>query len=706
MAVHPDPAAHRGVGLTCWRGRVAMALLAQRGHLLSWAPVAFGTGIGIYFALPAEPGMVAWLVLGAAVVLALVGMRAVAPAFAPLLVGLALAGVGLGLAGWRARDVAAPVLTFRYYGPIEGRIVGIDRSASDALRLTLDRVVLEDVAPERTPTSVRVSLRGDQRWLVAEPGRVVLLTGHLSPPSGPSEPGDFDFRRAAWFEGLGAIGWTETPVLTKSAPGSGLRFDRLRNRLSEAVRARIDGDAGGLAAAVMTGDRSGLSMSANEAMRDSGLYHLVSISGTHMGLLAAFIFALARTGIALVPPVALRVNGKKVAAWVALPAAAFYLALAGRDVATERSFVMVAAMLGAVLLDRQAVTLRTVAVAALIVLALRPESLVNPGFQMSFAAVVALSAVFGSSWLHRLSGRWRWAAPVLLVMLSSLVAGTATAPYAAAHFNRFAAYGLLANLLAVPAMGLLVMPGAVLLGLGAPLGLTQPALLLVELGCRWILLVADVVSGLEGATGGVVVPPPSVLPLFTLGGLLVILWRGGSRWLGIPIMAAALGLWMVADRPPLLVAPSGGIMGVMTDAGRALPRATGDRFVVESWLENDGDIVTQEGAAVRPGLALGERTARVEVGGATVLLVRGKRALAGIEDCGGADVLITDQEAGGRPCLVLDSTVLRASGAVAGWSQESGLRLVSVEELAGDRPWTRPGRDGPPPDLAMENTTP
>lgn len=251
-----------------WLSGVEAALIAQRGYLLPWAPVALGTGIGLYFLLPEEPGPWAWTVIGLAGMLALLARRMVPLAFAPLLLGLALMAGGVGLAGWRAHSVAAPVLGFRYYGPIEGRIVGIDRSASDALRLTLDRVVLEDLAPDRTPVRVRVSLQGDQRWFVPEPGRDVMLTGHLAAPSGPAEPGDFDFRRTAWFDALGAVGWTRNPVLTVEAPQGGLWIHRLRNQLSEAVRSRIPGDAGGLAAAVMTGDRSGLSQRANQSLRD------------------------------------------------------------------------------------------------------------------------------------------------------------------------------------------------------------------------------------------------------------------------------------------------------------------------------------------------------------------------------------------------------------------------------------------------------
>jgi competence protein ComEC len=533
---------------------------------------------------------------------------------------------------------------------------------------------------------VRVSLRGDQRWLVPEPGRVVMLTGHLASPPGPSEPGDFDFRRAAWFEGLGAVGHTQNPVLTAAPPQGGLWLHRLRAHLSGAVTARIGGDGGGLAAAVMTGDRSGISAEANQAMRDAGLYHLVSISGMHMGMLVAFAFGLVRTLVALVPYVALRVDGRKVAALAALPVAAFYLALAGRDVATERAFVTVAVMLGAILLDRRAISLRSVAVAALVVLALRPESVVGAGFQMSFAAVVALTWTFGG----RPPLGPRWVAPVAMLLLSSLVAGLATAPFAGAHFNRFAAYGLLGNLLAVPAMGLLVMPGAAILALLGPLGIEQPALLMIEGGCRWILLVSEWVASLDGASWAMPAPPPAVLPLLTLGGLLVVLWRGWGRWAGVPAMALALLLWVDHERPALLVSESGRVIGVLGPEGRALSHATGEGFAVEAWLGNDGEVADQEAAAARPGIAVEGRTARAVVGGATVLLARGVRALAAIEGCGGADVVVTDEEAGARPCVILDTLALREAGSVAGRVVDGRLVLVTAAEVAGRRPWTGP----------------
>ncbi len=315
-----------------------------------------------------------------------------------------LVTLGLCAAGLRTGQVAGPVLGFRYYGPIEGRIVVVDRSASDRLRLTLDQVVLADTDPDRVPRRVRVSLHGDQPFLTPEPGARVALTGHLSPPEGPGEPGGFDFQRHAWFLSIGAVGYTRNPaLLLEPRPEGVLPLLHLRMRLSRAIQERITGEPGAFAAAVMTGDRSGISTETLETLRRTNVAHLLAISGLHMGLLTGFVFLCLRSGLSLIPPLALRIPTKKIAAVGALAAGAFYLAVAGGNVATERAFIQVAVMFTAVLLDRRAVTLRSVAIAALIVLAHRPESLLGPGFQMSFAATTALVAVFtGMSRVERL----------------------------------------------------------------------------------------------------------------------------------------------------------------------------------------------------------------------------------------------------------------------------------------------------------------
>ncbi|HHX90935.1 MAG TPA: ComEC family competence protein, partial [Paracoccus sp.] len=372
-----------------------LALGSARGHLFPFVPVLMGLGIGVYFLLPKEPDLHGWT--GLAVLAAMLG--AVALRGPELLripaLGLALVVLGVLLAGWRSHTVAAPVLGWRYYGPIEGRIVMIDRSATNALRLTLDKVVLHDVSLARLPRNVRVSIHGALEFDPV-PGTTVILTGHLGPPGSPVEPGGFDFRRLAWFHGLGALGYTRSPVLALGPPepGIALAITRLRMRMSEGLRAAIPGEPGGFVAALLTGDRSGVGQETNEALRRSNLGHLLAISGLHMGLLTGAVYGGLRGGLALVPVLALRWSIRKWAAMGALGAATCYLLLSGGNVATQRAFIMATVMLGAILFDRRALSMRSVALAGTVVLAWRPEALLSAGFQMSFAATVALIATF------------------------------------------------------------------------------------------------------------------------------------------------------------------------------------------------------------------------------------------------------------------------------------------------------------------------
>ena len=662
-------------------------LLEQRGHLFAWAPVCLACGIGWYFLLQSEPG---WQVYSAALGIGVV--CAVAALHWPggwsaLGWAVALLAAGVGLAGLRAHSVSAPVLSWRYYGPVEGRIVALDRSASDAVRMTLDRVVMRDVRPSRTPDRVRLSLHGAPAKL--NPGQRVMTTGHLSPPQGPVEPGGFDFRKYAWFQGLGAIGYTRNPVMTV-APAvdgiSGLRVFSLRMAASARIQQELPGDVGGFAAAVTTGDRSAMSQDSLNALRASNLAHLLAISGLHMGLLAGFVFGLLRLMLVLVPAVGLRIPVKKISAVGALMAAAGYLALSGGNVATERAFVMVAVALCAVLVDRRALSLRAVAMAALIVLTLRPEALMGPGFQMSFAATTALVAVFGLLRDGRFNLGPNWLKPVLGVVISSAVAGAATAPVGAAHFNTLSQYGLIANLLSVPLMGILVIPAAVVAACLAPFGLEGLPLQAMGLGLRWILGVAHWIAGMEGAQRHVVSPGPWVLPVLALGLLWVILWQGRARWFGyIPAMAA-FWLWAVAERPAVLNADTGGLVGVLTDQGRALSKPKSNGFVAKVWLENDGDSVLQQKAAQRWPEDQGKIRV-IQVGSAEIVHLTGKRAAASFQDCKPAQVVISAVELKlNGPCDLYDPKRLRQTGSLA---FHNG-KILTARSVSGDRIWNTP----------------
>ncbi|WP_417208188.1 ComEC/Rec2 family competence protein [Antarctobacter sp.] len=667
---------------------LSSVLLGQRGHLFPWAPVCLATGIGIFFALRIEPPVSLLWVCGSLGLLAVLQHRA-GPVWGPLLAALALASLGFALAGARAHRVAGPVLDFRYYGAIEGRVIQIDRSASDALRLTLDRVVLERMDPDDVPTRVRVSLHGTQGYLDPKPGQVVILTGHLSSPGGAVEPGGFDFRRHAWFLRLGAVGYTRTPVLLLEPASEGLRVARLRLWLSARVQAALPGERGAFAAAIMTGDRSGMGQDTLQALRDSNLAHLLAISGLHMGLLAGFVFAALRLGLLLHPHVRHHWPVKKLAAGGALLAAAGYLALSGGNVATERAFMMVAAALCAMMLDRRALSLRSVAIAALVVLVMRPEALLGPGFQMSFAATTALVAVFErlSIW-QRDHDLPRWIAPVLSVVVSSAVAGAATAPVGMAHFNQIAQYGLLANLVAVPVMGIWVVPLAVLAALLMPFGLDWIALKVMALGLGWILGVAHTVAGWDGAVGHIVAPAPVVLPLIAAGGLFLCLWRGRGRLAGLAPLALAVVLWAGTERPPVLIADSGTLVGLMTPTGRALSRDRGSGFVAEVWLENDGQGYSQPQAAALWPDPVTDRTARADLEGLHILHLQGKRAAARVSSCQRGQIVVSSVDIdlpGG--CEIFDPARLRESGSVAVWLDDGTPRIVTNRDLSGTRLW-------------------
>ena len=663
--------------------RIEQVFLAQRGHLFVWAPVVLAAGIGVYFALRWEPEIRHYLALIGGMVIAVVVARRAGPVAAPLCWAVALFALGICLAGVRTHLVAAPQIGYRYYGPVEGRIVGIDRSAADALRLVLDNVVLERVAPDDTPARVRLSLHGDQSYLVPKPGQIVVLTGHLSVSNGPVEPGGFDFRRHAWFLGLGAVGYTRTPVLLLTPPKGELPVFAARMWLSARVQTALPGEVGAFAAAVMTGDRSGIGQDTLEALRVSNLAHLLAISGLHMGLLSGFVFGLFRLAFAAAPVVGLRVPAKKLSAALALLVAAGYLGLSGGNVATERAFVMVAVVLLAVILDRRALTLRAVAVAALIILVLQPEALMGPGFQMSFAATTALVAVFG--WLRDadLPRLPRWARAIAAVFVSSAVAGLATAPFGAAHFNQFAHYGLFANLLSVPLMGALVMPAAVLATCLLPFGLEGWPLWAMGQGLGWILHVAHVVSTLDGARGSIATPPAVVLPMMALAALWIMLWQGRLRWAGAVPLLLALGLWSQTERPFVLIAGDGGLVGVMTPQGRALSQSRGAGFTARNWLDHDGNDMSQESAA---GLW---RAPMVLPDGGRVIHLRGKTAAAQAA-CTRKDWLVMNSTAPkGLPCRVFDAVTLRSSGAVALYLRYGNLAVVTSRDLTGARLWNR-----------------
>ncbi|WP_112322588.1 ComEC/Rec2 family competence protein [Oceanibium sediminis] len=680
---------------------MAAQVEAQRGTLLLWAPFGLSLGIGAYFALTQEPGWTAplALLLGAALFCAALRWVVIA---VPLGVMLLLAALGLVLAKAQAGRMAAPVLSEVYYGPVTGRLISLDRSASNRARILLDRVTMPGMRPELVPERVRIVLPSPPRDEVLRPGARLMLRARLTPPPPPVEPEGFDFRRHAWFMGLGAIGSASGPVVLATPPEPverDLWLFALRRAVAGEITARMPPESAGFAAAILTGDRFAIDPADLNDLRVSNLAHLLAISGLHMGLLTGAVFFLVRFLLALAPRWALRVPTKKIAAVAGLLAGLGYLMLSGASIATQRAFIMTAVVLVAVLLDRPALTLRAVAVAALIILCWQPFVLLGPGFQMSFAATTALIAVYMAlsrvpGW-SRLRGPFGFVARFLLgLTLTSLVAGLATAPISAFHFNQMPRYGLLANILAVPAMGLLVMPAALLTLVLLPLGLEGWGYALMHLGIAHILAVAHWVAGLEGAVRAVPAGPAVALATLGAGGWALAVLRGPLRGLGAALILLALGQWSMTERPTILVDPEGRLVGVLGEEGRVLNRPRGSGFAARVWLENDGDTASQKAAAARrpePSKDL----MRVDLpGGASLIWSDFPDGTEPEAECGPNIILISARIA--KPpsgeCQYHDPATLAVTGALAFWPKHR-LQPLSAREATGDRPWTRTGAE-------------
>jgi len=403
--------------------------------------------------------------------------------------------------------------------------------------------------------------------------------------------------------------------------------------------------------------------------------------------------------LALWPYAALHWPIRKIAAIAGLITGAIYLAMSGANIATQRAFIMVAVMFVALLFDRRALSLRSVAMAALILLVWRPEAVLGAGFQMSFAATTALIVAFGRLRHTKFGHLPKWIKPVAAVLASSLIAGIATAPFAAAHFNIIASYGLLANLLAVPVMGLVVMPGALLAAGFIPLGFETAGLWIMGLGIDWILWVAQFVSNLEGGVRFVPMPGPWVLPLMVFGGICILL-RPGPRlrkFGGVPLVLGAL-IWSVTPRPDILISQSGALIGVRGPSGLVLSKEKGESFAATNWLQNDGDMSTQTEAFARTGFA--HRRARSDWPSLNpdlqieqIVQLRGKNASILARDVCLLGVVLVSLKPLNEPqgpCAIFDPARLRDTGSVAVQFTKNDMVWSYANAISGARLWTDP----------------
>ena len=706
LAGHPSLARARA-----WLRRQASL---QAGRFGLWTPVALGGGTAVYFVLPAEPAFaLAVLALALAAACALASLRSsLRPAASRVLVLAACLLAGFALGRIRTEQVRAPVAPDGgEVRRVEAWVVDVASPGQGGSRVLLAPVAIAGLDPGETPVRIRLTLRGPEP--PPAPGSLVSVPALLNPPPPPSSPGSYDFARDAFFDGVGGVGLAlgQLRVLPSSEAGlpGGLvlqmRVNAFRWDLTRRLVDRMGPDRGGLAAAMTTGHEAFVPAAQVEALRAAGLAHIISISGLHMAIVGGFVFGLLRLAVAGIPALALRLPGRKIAAGGGMIATLGYLVLSGAPDPALRAGVTACAAFAAILADRRAISLRTLAAAATIVLVLRPEAVTQPGFQMSFAATAALVAL-AEAWptpVREISaplavrllqgGRTALVAGVLI----SLAAGLATGPFALQHFNRVALYGLPANLVTEPVSTLLLMPALALGVLLTPLGLGDLPLEAAGLGIDALNAVARTFAGLPGAEQVVASAPPWALPVAFLGILFICLWRGPLRWLGLPL-ALAVNLAPRMPSPDLWVAHDAASAAVRVGDAAVFLRPDVRRFGAEVWARRRGLSMTEEAGPSGAGLVCSAHACQPGGGGLPVAVIWTRRPGVLLREfqaaCAKADLIILRAERPEGPCatrVVLDDSDFRAGGAVELWRRpDGGWDALWAQPLRGLRPWSAP----------------
>ncbi len=665
--------------------------MAERERLPLWLPVVLGFGIGIYYAWPIEPRWW-WSVLVMAVSVPAAwkipkfGVRLVA-------VALAVAALGFSVAAWRTQQVAAPALySVLYHRAVEGRIDDI-HLREKGKRLALTDLSIERLSKKTTPARITVALRKDTPGLSI--GDRIAVKATLFPPPKPVLPGGYDFARQFYYQRIGAVGFApHAPAILEKAETRSFeeKLNTLRLQLNDRILAAMSPESGPVVAAMMVGEQSNVSEEVADAMRDAGIYHVLSISGLHMALAAALLYVSFRLLFALYPPAALRLPVKKIAAFLGLLGAFAYLLLAGYPVPAVRSFVMVACVMTAILFDRRGISLYSLAWAAMLILLWQPEALLGISFQLSFAATLGMLA-FYERYSHLIyepgQGLWRRLRIYFIgLMATSLVASLMTTPLVVYEFNRFSIWGIAANMLMMPLASFWIMPAAVLAFLAMPFGLEAWPLTWLDYGIGWMIEGARWFASMPYAS--VAVPPPTFwgLLLIVFGGLWLCLWRQRWRLLGIPALLiglAAIGLHRPYD---IMVSDDGSkVMWRRPDGEFLFLRGRPDSYDGEIWLRYHGKEEGLPLSKTEQPRCDRERCL-LEIGGKQVAVAL-KKKTEGICD-GGPDIVITAET---LECpavkLVIDRNYLKRNGITGIRFQAGAMEVDTAESHRGKRPWNR-----------------
>ena len=518
---------------------------------------------------------------------------------------LALAGLFAGFAAATLHTSVntQPTLTRAINQTIKAQVISIERRANGSRRIILDNVQSQARKLDTPlPNKIRLSLLS--RSAIVNIGDTIQANVRLSPPIGPVIPGGFDFSRNMFFKGIGASGFIYgTPQVLKAGENVstiGSRIEQLRNlierRVVDALKMNELEGVSGFATAVLVGTKGAIKQEDRKVLAVSGIAHLLAISGLHMALVFTFVMFAARSALARLTVIASDVPIRDIAIGLGLITTLGYYTISGGSISATRAFIMVSIMALALLCGRRALSVRNIAVAAFFILALSPAAAIGPGFQMSFMATLFLVS-FSTWWLlpkaeqgeHKNSRGKRWFGGFkrygLCLIITSSLAGLATAPIAAFHFNQFAPFGLPANLLAVPIFSIFVMPFGFLGLIAMPFGFEAYPLFVMGQG---IVIIQQIAVWFEWLSQGLSATPQlnaAFLTTVFFIMLIAALLKTRLRYIALGIGVLTLVFMPLAKKPDILISEDGKTIAIAMNDGLVVSGARAGRFETRVWRQ-------------------------------------------------------------------------------------------------------------------------
>lgn len=693
-------ASHRAAG---WFASIENWLDAERDQLALWVPVGVGIGIGVWQLLGAD-GLSAVLFFTSSMVLCSFA-RGANPRLGRVLLFAAISvAIGFAAISVKSAIVAEPVLAKVWVGELYGRVEKVEiLSARETIRIEL-----ATDGQHGLPPKVRVNLPAEQYQSELRNGAIVRLRVRLMPPAGPALPGGYDFARRAWFQQIGATGSALGPISLHRESRRPVWMAETRNTLSAHIRSQMPDGTGAMGAALITGDQGNIVEQDAQAMRDSGMAHLLSISGLHVTAVVGFLFLLCSRTLALIPPLALRFSVPLISATFAAFGAVGYTLLAGAEVPTVRSCIAALLVLVALAMGREALTLRLVAFGALVVLLFWPEAMAGPSFQLSFAAVATIVILHEADWMKRWTERreelfaLRLGRGLVSLVATGIAIELLLAPIALFHFHRTGVYGALANVVAIPLTTFFIMPAQALALMLDIAGLGGPFWWLAGQGILAILGIAHYVSALPGAVSMLPAMPFWAYAAMIAGALIIGLLQSKIRLIGLFPFAAGFAAMLLSPRPDLLITGDGKHLAVVeADGNVALLRAKAGDYIRDMLLENAGTTAEPMEIEKWPGAKCSADICIIEIqrDGKSwrVMATRTPYPIPSMEmaaACKRVDIVVSDRwlpSSCGPRWVKADRNMLEQSGGLAIYLAEQ--RLVSVNDDNAHTPWVQAARE-------------